>query len=88
MSVGLACRRDVVNGFVNETRRNCRDGVRRGAMAGTGELIVTCAFETGGERETRDRLAHNPEVADPYLVLATSGNASGGLRPWRLSCRS
>ena len=22
-----------VNGFVNETRRNCRDGVRRGVMA-------------------------------------------------------
>ena len=46
MSVGLACRRDVVNGFVNETRRTCRDGVRRGAMAGTGESVVTCAFET------------------------------------------
>ena len=27
----------VVNGFVNETRRNCRDGVRRGAMAGMGD---------------------------------------------------
>ena len=24
----------VVNGLVNETRRNCRDGVRRGVMAG------------------------------------------------------
>jgi hypothetical protein len=28
---------DVVNGFVNETRRDCRDGVRRGAMKGTGD---------------------------------------------------
>ena len=28
---------DVVNGFVNETRRNCRDGVARGAMARTGD---------------------------------------------------
>jgi hypothetical protein len=27
----------VVNGFVNETRRNCRDSVRRGAMAGMGD---------------------------------------------------
>ena len=27
----------VGNGFGNETRRNCRDGVRRGAMAGTGD---------------------------------------------------
>jgi hypothetical protein len=27
----------VVNGFVNETRRNGRDGLRRGAMAGTGD---------------------------------------------------
>ena len=27
----------VVNGFVNETRRNCRDGERRGGMAGTGD---------------------------------------------------
>jgi hypothetical protein len=27
----------VVNGFVNETRRNGRDGVERGMMAGTGD---------------------------------------------------
>jgi hypothetical protein len=27
----------VVNGFVNETRRNCRDGVKRGAMPWTGD---------------------------------------------------
>jgi len=27
----------VVHGFVNETRRNCRDGVERGARAGTGD---------------------------------------------------
>jgi len=27
----------VVNGFVNEMRRNCRDGVARGAMAGMGD---------------------------------------------------
>jgi hypothetical protein len=26
-----------VNGFVNETRRYARDGVRRGAMARTGD---------------------------------------------------
>jgi hypothetical protein len=27
---------EVVNGFVNETGRNCRDDVRRTVMAGTG----------------------------------------------------
>jgi hypothetical protein len=27
----------VVNGFVNETWRNCRDGVERGAIAETGD---------------------------------------------------
>ena len=29
--------REVVNELVNETRRNCRDSVRRGAMAGMGD---------------------------------------------------
>jgi hypothetical protein len=33
---------------------------------------VTCAFETECVGGDGDRLAHNPEVADPYLVLATS----------------
>ena len=55
--------RDDVNGFVNETRRDCRDGVKCGAMAGTGESIVTSAFETECVGGDGDWLAHNPEVA-------------------------
>ena len=42
----------VVNEFVNETGRNCRDGMERGAMAGTARLIVTCRFEPARRRET------------------------------------
>jgi len=42
---------------------------------------MTWRYETREVTGARDWLAHNPEVADPYLVLATSGNASGGLRP-------
>jgi hypothetical protein len=42
---------------------------------------MTCPYETERIAEDRDRLAHDQEVADPYRVLATSGNASGGLRP-------
>jgi prevent-host-death family protein len=34
---GRRYRGDVVSGFVNETRRNHRDAVRRGVMAGTGD---------------------------------------------------
>jgi hypothetical protein len=42
-------------------------------MAGTGELIVTCRFETGQARRNWDRLAHNQEVAAKgELVLASS----------------
>jgi hypothetical protein len=61
----------VVNGFVNETWRNGRDGVRRGAMAGTGALLVTCAVETREATGDGDRLAHNPEVAGSNPVPAT-----------------
>jgi hypothetical protein len=38
-------------------------------------------YETNRVGGDRDWLAHSPEVADPYLVVATSGNASGGLAP-------
>ena len=79
---------EVVNGFVNETRRNGGDGGETRRDGWDGRLIVACAVETWEATGDGDRLAHNAEVADPYLVLATSGNASGGLRPWRLSCRS
>ncbi len=41
---------------------------------------MTCSYETARIAED-NRLAHNPEVADPYLVLATSGNASGRASP-------
>jgi hypothetical protein len=63
----VAC--SVVNGFVNETWRNGRDG--RGAMAGTGALLVTCAVETHEATRDGDRLAHNPEVAGSNPVPAT-----------------
>src|SRR5262249_42692699 len=49
---------------------------------------LSCTFEIWRPPENPWCVAHNPEVADPYLVLVTSANASGGLRPWRLSCRS
>jgi hypothetical protein len=38
--------RAVVNGFVNETRRNGRDGVERGVIAKMSDFLVTCRFET------------------------------------------
>jgi hypothetical protein len=62
---------DVVNGFVNETRRNASDGVRRGEMARTGDSVVACAFETGEATRDGDRLAHNPEVAGSNPVPTT-----------------
>jgi len=77
----------VVNGFVNETWRNGRDGVRRGAMAGTGALLVTCEFGTREATGDRDRLAHNPEVAGSNPVPATSGNGPRRLLRGPFSCR-
>ena len=43
-------------------------------MAGTGDFIVTCTFETREATGDGDRLAHNPEVAGSNPVPATSGN--------------
>ena len=43
---------------------------------------MSCAFETEWVGGDGDWLAHNPEVADPYLVLATSGKrVRRGLAP-------
>jgi hypothetical protein len=87
LRTGLTSAWDVMNGFVNETGRNGRwRGTRRDGL--DGRLVVTCTFETCKATRDDDRLAHHPELADPCLVLATGGNVSGGLRPWRLSCRS
>ena len=73
-----------MNGFVNETRRNYRDGgIRRDAYAG--RIRVSCAFETewvGGEG---DWLAHNPEAAGSNPVLATSENDPSRTPPSRTS---
>ena len=87
-AVTLLCARSLGNGFGNETRaqRPRWRGMRRDGL--DGREVVTCRSATREATGDGDRLAHNPEVADPYLVLASSGNASGGLRPWRLSCRS
>ena len=41
-------------------------------MAGTGESIVTCAFETDAVGGDGDWLAHNPEVAGSNPVPATN----------------
>ena len=56
----------VVKGFVNETRRNCRDGETR-RDGWDGRLIVTRAFETELVGGDDNRLAHNPEVPLPLF---------------------
>ena len=59
-----------MNGFVNETRRNYRDGgIRRDAYAG--RIRVSCAFETEWVGGDGDWLAYNPEVAGSNPVPAT-----------------
>jgi hypothetical protein len=42
---------------------------------------MTCSYETREVAGAGDWLAHNPEVADPYLVLATSGTRPEGFAP-------
>jgi hypothetical protein len=42
----------VVNGFVNETRSNCRDGVKRGAMPWTGDRSSPAGLRPGRGLET------------------------------------